>query len=101
MTRQRINLDEPLWENEMRAVSVGGKNILLIRKEACLYAYEDRCLHKGVPLSRGKLEGETLTCFAHHWTYNICTGQGLNPAHVHLKQFSVQEQEGEVWIEID
>lgn len=96
---QKLNLDDPLWEGEMRAVKCGGRDVLLIRRSGRIFACEDRCAHKGVPLSRGSLDGETLTCFAHHWVYNVCTGEGINPSNVRLKTFVVEEKDGEVWID--
>ena len=37
--------------------------------DGTLRAVEDRCRHRGVPLSLGEVEGCTLVCAYHGWTY--------------------------------
>ena len=52
-----------------------GENILLKRIDGKVYAIRDRCLHRGVQLSR-KLEcytKDTITCWYHGFTYRFET----------------------------
>lgn len=100
MSRQKLNLDDPLWEGEMRSVKCAGQDVLLVRRGGRILAYADRCVHKGVVLSRGCLKDNQLTCFAHHWVYDVETGAGINPSSARLKSFTVTEQENGVWIEL-
>ena len=39
------------------------------------YALEDRCPHKGGPLSQGIVHGASVTCPLHNWVINLATGQ--------------------------
>jgi phenylpropionate dioxygenase-like ring-hydroxylating dioxygenase large terminal subunit len=56
------------------AVTFAGEPIVIVRtKSGSLYALEDRCAHRQVPLSLGVVDGETLRCNYHGWTYN-CVG---------------------------
>jgi toluene monooxygenase system ferredoxin subunit len=80
---------------------VGGQRVLFVNIEGVLHAYLDRCAHQGVELSRGKLEGRTLTCWAHGWQYDLCAGAGLNPNSAVLKRFPVSRVGSEVWVDID
>ena len=41
------------------------------------YAISDTCIHKGAPLSKGFLEGDTVTCAWHGWKY--CVKNGMSP----------------------
>ncbi|GJL52270.1 MAG: 3-chlorobenzoate-3,4-dioxygenase [Nitrospirales bacterium] len=59
-------------------VSFAGDPIVLVRTESGqLYALEDRCAHRQVPLHCGVVHGEHLQCGYHCWTYDqngICIG---------------------------
>jgi len=77
--------ESELWVGEMRGLVVGGHRLLLVRTDAGICAYADRCAHLGLPLSTGKLEGGVITCAAHHYAYDARTGRGINPANVALE----------------
>jgi nitrite reductase (NADH) small subunit len=40
----------------------------------CVFATENRCPHKGGPLSEGIVHGESVTCPLHGWVINLRTG---------------------------
>jgi nitrite reductase (NADH) small subunit len=40
-----------------------------------VYALDDRCPHKGGPLSQGIVAGRTVTCPLHNWVIDLATGQ--------------------------
>jgi uncharacterized protein YbjT (DUF2867 family)/nitrite reductase/ring-hydroxylating ferredoxin subunit len=59
-------------------------------------ATQDKCTHKGGPLSKGKLEGTTVTCPLHGAQFNVCTGEVLRgPAKDPLQTYRVSV-EGEI-----
>lgn len=52
-------------------VSFAGTPIVLARTDSgSIFALEDRCAHRQVPLSAGVLCGEALKCGYHGWTYD-------------------------------
>ena len=52
------------------AARFAGERIALYRSAGgVVYALEDRCAHRQVPLSMGVVEGETLRCCYHAWAY--------------------------------
>lgn len=52
------------------AVSFAGDPIVLVRTESGdLFALEDRCAHRQVPLHMGVVSGEQLKCCYHGWCY--------------------------------
>lgn len=52
-------------------VSFAGEPILLVRPErGDLFALEDRCAHRQVPLHLGVVRGERVQCHYHCWTYD-------------------------------
>jgi phenylpropionate dioxygenase-like ring-hydroxylating dioxygenase large terminal subunit len=52
------------------AARFAGQRIVLYRgARGAVYALEDRCAHRQVPLSMGVVEGEALRCCYHAWAY--------------------------------
>jgi toluene monooxygenase system ferredoxin subunit len=92
---------DSLWQGEMCPLEVNGRKLILIDVAGEVRAFEDRCPHQGVPLSRGRLQGQVLTCWAHHWQYDVRTGRGINPAGVALRQLPVELRGGDIWVEVD
>lgn len=100
MTWARAGSAEELWDGELLGVSVGGTPVLLVALEGEVHAYLDRCAHKAVQMSKGRLEGRVLTCFAHGWSYDACSGRGLNPERAALVRLPVRVEAGEIWVEL-
>ncbi|VXC04786.1 Ferredoxin [Burkholderia sp. 8Y] len=68
------------WSHEVKrghahAVRFAGDPIVLVRPDSGnVFALEDRCAHRQVPLSAGVVDGESIRCCYHGWTYD-CTGR--------------------------
>ena len=71
------------WSYELKrgkpmARHFAGEPVVLYRGESGkVHALEDRCAHRQVPLSMGIIEGDTLKCGYHGWTYD-CAGHCTN-----------------------
>jgi phenylpropionate dioxygenase-like ring-hydroxylating dioxygenase large terminal subunit len=66
-----LALSKELKRGGMRAVAFAGDSILLVRaKSGALFALEDRCAHRQVPLHLGMLCGESVKCGYHGWTFD-------------------------------
>ena len=89
-----------LWDGDMTARRVDGHDVLLVRLNGVVYAYENRCAHLGVALSEGRLDGNVLTCRAHHWQYDVRSGAGVNPATACLRRFAVKIEDGKVFVDV-
>lgn len=60
-----------LKNGKAKGVAFGGDLIVLVRTESgALFALEDRCAHRQVPLHEGLVRGEQLQCGYHCWTYD-------------------------------
>ncbi len=77
-------------------------------KEGRAHALEDRCCHRGVELSKGRVtEAGTLACAYHGWEYD-CTGQCTHvpsftvgtriPINFKVKSYPTVEQDHYVWV---
>jgi toluene monooxygenase system ferredoxin subunit len=80
---------------------VGDTPVLLVNVGGAIRAYEDRCPHRGVRLSRGRLDGATIVCGAHDWSYDACTGRGINPRSAALCPLPVSVEGEEILVELD
>jgi nitrite reductase (NADH) small subunit len=45
--------------------------------EDSVFAIEDKCPHKGGPLSQGIVHGAAVTCPLHNWVISLETGKAL------------------------
>ena len=97
----RVAAVDDLWSGELKGCVVQGHKVLLVRMDETVFAYEDRCAHLGVLLSKGSLDGRVLTCHAHQWQYDVCTGGGVNPLSARLKPFPVKVECGDVFVDLD
>jgi len=64
------------WSRELKAgktlaVRFAGEPIVLVRPKAgAVFALENRCAHRQVPLDAGVVTGCAIRCHYHGWTYN-------------------------------
>ncbi len=70
----RVALLSDLPPGTVRRVPLAGGWIALANTGGAVYAFEDRCLHWGIRLSQGTLDGARLTCRLHAWTYDLTEG---------------------------
>jgi toluene monooxygenase system ferredoxin subunit len=91
-----------LWPGEMRGLVVNGKRVLLVcAEDGEPRAYEDRCAHQGMPLSEGSLRGKTIVCRYHGWSYDACTGRGVNPECVLLRRLPLLIEGEEILVDVE
>ncbi|MEO1240062.1 MAG: Rieske 2Fe-2S domain-containing protein, partial [Pseudomonadota bacterium] len=86
-------------------LEIVGERIALFRSpDGPLYALEDRCPHRLLPLSKGKQLGSTIQCGYHGMTFDgtgKCVrvpGQDNTPTRADVRAFPVVERHGIVWI---
>lgn len=59
-----------------RCVKTAGGPIAVFRTmDDRVFAIEDRCPHKGGPLSQGIVHGAQVTCPLHSWVFSLETGE--------------------------
>ena len=64
-----------------------------------VFALEDRCPHKGGPLSEGIVHGTSVTCPLHAWVFDLNTGQAQGADEGAVRRFAVQVQDGRVLLD--
>jgi nitrite reductase (NADH) small subunit len=76
-----------------------GVRVVLTLVGAEIYALADTCVHRGGPLSEGKLSGTRLTCPWHGWMYDVRTGQSTFPGRGQaVPCYPARVENGDVWV---
>ena len=93
---------DDMWEDDMFPVEVDGHEVLLVRREGeDVAAFQGICPHQEIPLCEGALKNGVLTCRAHLWTFDTCTGLGINPGESKLARYPVKVEGGDVLVDTD
>jgi len=71
---------ESLWDDEMESYDVGDEEVLLVKIDGEIHAYDAICPHQSISLVEGELEGGVLTCRAHEWQFDAVSGESVNPS---------------------
>lgn len=98
------------WDHEVPAgtpkpVKVLGEEIVLYRKtDGSVAALEDACPHRKLPLSMGRIKGDTLECGYHGLTFD-CSGACVRipgaeriPSAARVHSYLLVERYGLLWI---
>lgn len=64
-----------------------------------VFALDDRCPHKGGPLSEGIVHGTSVTCPLHNWVFDLNTGQAQGADEGRVRTFPTRIQQGRVMID--
>ncbi len=89
------------------SITLLGEKVVLFRTSNGVKAMRDLCIHRGVPLSLGKVENDEIICPYHGWRYNesgVCTKipalpKGMTiPPKACTPVFHSQEWLGIVWV---
>ncbi len=101
---------ERLAKGATAVATLLGIPMLLGRKsDGALFAMRDLCPHRGIPLSAGWFDGETVQCKYHGWRFEPCGGQcqeipsltshdHLEPTKIYANVFPVAERDGYAWV---
>ena len=97
------------WDADVKPAllprTICGKHVVMYRKaDGAVAALEDACWHRLVPLSKGRLEGDTVVCGYHGLKYNAqgrCTfmpsQETINPSAC-VRAYPVVERHRYIWL---
>jgi len=69
--------DADLVPGEMRRIKMGEYGICASNVGGEFFAIEDACNHSGASLARGELQGTVVTCYLHHFDFDVRDGRLL------------------------
>lgn len=97
--------DYELIDGRKLARTILEKPIVLFKGESGKYiALDDRCCHRGAPLSMGRIEGDCIRCMYHGMKYDpsgTCIevpGQDRIPKTLRVQSYPVEERAHLLWI---
>jgi phenylpropionate dioxygenase-like ring-hydroxylating dioxygenase large terminal subunit len=104
-----IRADELRAGKTKTALLLGNPLLLGRRTDGRIFAMRDLCPHRGIPLSAGWFDGETVTCKYHGWEFEPCSGQcklipsltdadTLDATKIFAASFACEERDGYVWV---
>ena len=92
--------------DKAKAVSFAGKSIVLVRpKDDRVFALENKCAHRQIPLHVGAVKNNRIKCGYHGWEYDS-SGQCVNIPYLRdcknsenkVANYSVQEKYGFIFV---
>ncbi|MHB1352542.1 MAG: nitrite reductase small subunit NirD [Thiobacillus sp.] len=84
-----------------RVVRHGSLDIAVFRTDDdAVFALEDRCPHKGGPLSQGIVHGRRVACPMHNWNIELDSGCAVAPDQGCAREFPVKVEGGRVMLDL-
>ncbi len=100
MTRYKVCQVSEIPVRGARKVRLGDLEIGLFRlTDGRVMAVENKCPHKGGPLSEGIVTGDSVICPLHSWRIGLVDGQAHAPDAGCVKKFPVQIEGEDVFLE--
>ena len=77
---------------KIKTVKLGEKEILIANLDGKYYAIGNRCTHRGGELSKGTLEGTTITCPKHKSKFDVTTGKVISGPRILLIHPKIKDE---------
>lgn len=88
-------------DGDMKQIPVGGLKVAVANVGGTFYAFGDTCTHRQCPLSKGELEGTTVTCPCHGSQFDVTTGAVLRgPAEEPVGSYPVTMEGESLQVEV-
>jgi phenylpropionate dioxygenase-like ring-hydroxylating dioxygenase large terminal subunit len=119
-TREDAGFLWDFWYPAIRSDEIYGRNLattmllevpLVLGRTSAgqVFAMQDACPHRGIPLSYGHFDGKILQCSYHGWEFDACSGQcvaipsltghdKLKVERISAAHFPCEEKDGYVWV---
>jgi thiamine pyrophosphate-dependent acetolactate synthase large subunit-like protein/CDGSH-type Zn-finger protein len=97
----RVADEGELKGGEVRAITAGGKSLVLTLQEGELSALDGKCPHQGGPLAEGTLEDGVLRCPWHGWGFCSKTGESTEESHGGVATYEVEVRDGGIHVAVE
>ena len=99
--RVDVGAADELGVNQMRLVRVDARRLVVARTEDGVVAFDDRCTHKGGPLSDGSLTCGIVQCPWHGSQFDVKSGGVKHgPAEAPIQTYPVEERDGRLLLDV-
>lgn len=84
-----------------RVVQTANGDIAVFRTaDDRVFALDDRCPHKGGPLSQGIVHGDRVACPLHNWLIELGSGQAVAPDQGCVRRHQARLENGRVFLKL-
>ncbi|QCC47958.1 glutamate synthase-related protein [Halobellus limi] len=98
---RRVATWSDLTDREPAHARVEGVDLVVVRYDGEVSVLYGRCLHRGVLLGDGRVDGHNLICGVHGWDYRVDTGISEYDNSEVLEKFTAWVDEGEDAVFVD
>ena len=93
--------EDDLQPDQMKLLRIGDRRVVLARTDDGYVAFDDRCTHRGGPLSDGVLACGVVQCPWHGSQFNVRTGAVRHgPADEGIATYPTSVRDGRIWIDL-
>lgn len=89
-----------IQKGEGRAFFVKDREVAVFNCGGKFYAIDNACKHQGGPLGEGELDGCTVICPWHGWTYDVRTGQSPDDPDAAVKAYELKVEGDDILISL-
>jgi nitrite reductase (NADH) small subunit len=66
-----------------------------------IFAIDDKCPHKGGPLSNGIQHGDSITCPLHNWVFDLNSGEAQGMDDGRVNTYKIKVEQGRILMDVD
>ena len=88
-----------LPEKSAKVVMVHDTPIAVFNVEGKIFAWDNRCPHRGASLGDGYITDKTVQCKFHLWEFDVETACAAANPKIKIKSFSVEIKDGNILID--
>ena len=89
-----------LPEKSAKVVMVHDTTIAVFNVEGKIFAWDNRCPHRGASLGDGYITDKTVQCKFHLWEFDIKKECAVANEAIRLKSFPVEIRKGKIFLDI-
>lgn len=82
-------------------VHLGERQIALYNVGGEFFAVDAACPHQGGPLANGYLEGTTVVCPWHAWSFDLKTGVCPDDPESKVARYDVKVESGQIFVRLE
>jgi nitrite reductase (NADH) small subunit len=80
--------------------TVGGTPVAIYNIDGTFYATSNVCLHRGGPLGQGMIDGKTVMCPWHAWSWDVTNGENCANGELKIPSYEVKVENGQVLVKV-
>ena len=97
-----LTLDKSILKKIDRKVIIHNEiPIAIVKDNGKIYAFDNRCPHRGGPLYKGSIKKGYISCPLHNWKFNLESSFCVKNNNIKIEQYEVKEFNDSIIIYFD